>query len=109
MRKIKTGDFVQVMRGKEKGKRGKVLKVLVSKNGSLKVVVEGVNIVKKAQKPNPTLGIAGGIIEKNLPIDYSNVMLVDPKLNVPTRVGIIIDKKTGKKYRLLKKSGEKIV
>lgn len=107
MNKIKKGDTVQVMRGKDAGKRGEVLMV-VEKFGQLKVVVKDVNVVKKAQKPNPQLGIKGGIIEIEKPVDVSNVMLVDPKMDVPTRVTFKVDEKTGKKVRVAKKSGEVI-
>lgn len=111
MRKIKKGDKVEIMRGKESGKRGVVLKVVLDK--SLKqtrefVVVDGINKVKKAQKPNPRLGIKGGFVEFEKPIDISNVMLVDPKLDKPTRVGFKIDDVSKKKIRYAKKSGERL-
>lgn len=107
MNKIKKGDTVQVMRGKDAGKRGEVLMV-VEKFGKMKVVIKDVNVVKKAQKPNPQLGIKGGIIEIEKPVDVSNVMVVDPKMDVPTRVTFKVDEKTGKKVRVAKKSGEVI-
>mgnify|MGYP003548394986 FL=1 len=107
---IKVGDTVVVIAGKDrftkakKGnivpKTGKVLKTFKDEN---KVIVEGVNIVKKHQKPtqaNPN----GGILEVEAPIDASNVMLLDPKTNKPTRVGIKFDEK-GNKIRVAKKSG----
>jgi large subunit ribosomal protein L24 len=107
MQKIKKGDIVQVMRGKDSGKRGVVKKVIKSKDGKVsKVVVEGANKIKKTIKPNPRIGKKGGILEMESPIDVSNVMLVDPKLNIPTRVGFTFDKETGKKYRYSKKSNE---
>jgi large subunit ribosomal protein L24 len=62
--------------------------------------------VKKAQKPNPTLGIEGGIVQMEKPIDASNVMVIDPKSNKPSRVGFKIDEKTGKKTRIFKKSAK---
>ena len=106
MRKIQKGDTVQIMIGKDAGKQGKVVKVVMTKDGiTEKVVVEGMNKVKKSQKPNPQLGIEGGVIEFEKPVNISNVMLVDPKTNEPTRVGITIDKKTGKRNRVTKKSG----
>lgn len=109
MNKIKKGDKIRVIAGKESGKEGTVA-MIVNKivRGKLtnKVIISGVNIVKKSQKPNPQMGITGGIIEIEKPIDISNVMLIDPKLNVPTRVGFKIDEKTGKKVRFAKKSGE---
>jgi large subunit ribosomal protein L24 len=98
--KIKTGDTVMVIAGKDKGKVGKVLKVIPEKE---RVIVEGVRIVKKHVRPNPKYP-EGGIIEMEAPIHISNVMLVDPKTGKPTRVGIkIVD---GKKYRYAKRSGE---
>lgn len=109
MKKIKSGDTVQVMRGKDSGKKGEVLKVLTTKNkhgkSVEKVVVKGVNIVKKSQKPNIQAGIQGGIIEVEKPFDVSNVMYFDEKANKPSRVGFKIDEKTGKKQRYSKKSG----
>ena len=98
--KIKTGDKVIVIAGKDKGKVGKVLKVLPEEE---RVIVEGVRIVKKHLRPSQKYP-EGGIIEKETPIHISNVMLVDPKTNKPTRVGIkIVD---GKKHRYAKRSGE---
>ncbi len=99
--KIKTGDKVVVIAGKDKGKVGRVIKVLYDKD---RVVVEGVNIVKKHLKPsqkNPE----GGIEEREAPIHISNVMLVDPKNGKPTRVGIKF-LEDGKKVRYAKRSGE---
>jgi len=107
---IKTGDTVVIIAGKDKFSKdkkgnlvpttGKVLKVYPKTN---KVLVEGVNKVKKHQKPTQT-NQQGGIIEMEAPIDASNVMLLDPKTNKPTRVGIKIDDK-GNKIRVAKKSG----
>jgi large subunit ribosomal protein L24 len=107
---IKTGDTVVVIAGKDKYTKdkkgnlvpttGKVLKVYPKTN---KVLVEGVNKVKKHQKPTQQ-NQQGGIIEKEAPIDASNVMLLDPKTNKPTRVGIKVDEK-GNKIRVSKKSG----
>lgn len=98
---IKSGDKVYITTGKDKGKTGKVLKILTKKN---KVVVEKVNVVKRHTKPtqqSPT----GGIVEKELGINISNVMLVDPESNTPSRAGYKTDEK-GKKIRVSKKSGE---
>ena len=107
---IKTGDTVVVIAGKDKYTKdkkgnlvpttGKVLKVYPKTN---KVLVEGGNIVKKHQKPTQQ-NQNGSIVEKEAPIDASNVMLLDPKTNKPTRVGIKIDEK-GNKIRVAKKSG----
>ena len=94
--KLKTGDKVVVVSGSNKGKEGKITKILDSR-----VIVEGVNIVKKHLKPN------GEIIETEAPIHVSNVMLVDPKTKKPTKVKIDKDSK-GKKIRISKKSNEKI-
>lgn len=109
MNKIRKGDLVQVMRGKDSGKRGEVLSVVLKKDskskGAVKVVIKGINIVKRAQKPNPQLGIKGGLVEIEKPMDVSNVMLVDPKSDKPTRVGLKVDE-SGKRVRFAKKSGE---
>lgn len=105
MLKIKKGDNVKVMRGKDSGKEGEVIRIL-KKEESFKVVIKGVNVVKRAQKPNPQLGITGGVTEIEKPIDISNVMLIDKKTGKPTRVSFKIDEKTGKKNRISIKSGE---
>ena len=80
--KLKKGDNVVVITGKDKGKQGQVAKVSPATN---KVVVTGLNMVKKATKPNQQTGEGGGIIAKEAPIHASNVMLVDPKTQKPTR------------------------
>lgn len=104
--KIRKDDNVLVITGKYKNKNGKVLKVFPKDN---KVIVEGVNIQKRHTKPNQS-NPQGGIIEKEAPIDASNVMVIDPSLKEATRVGkkLIIDEKTGKQksVRISKKSGE---
>ncbi len=100
---IKKGDMVQVMAGDNKGKQGKVLKVEVSKQ---RAVVEGLNLCKKATKPNAQ-NPQGGIVEKEAPIHVSNLMVLDPKSGKPTRVGRKADAK-GKLVRYAKKSGEEI-
>ncbi|MBE0573995.1 50S ribosomal protein L24 [Candidatus Dojkabacteria bacterium] len=102
MSKIRKGDTVQIMRGKDSGKRGEVLALV----DDAKIVVRGINVVKRARKPNPQLGIKGGLVEVEKAIDVSNVMLIDPKTDKPTRVGFKVDEKTGKKVRFAKKSGE---
>jgi large subunit ribosomal protein L24 len=97
---VKKGDKVQVISGKDKGKQGVVLAAFPKKN---RVLVEGVNIVKKHAKPSQA-NPQGGIITKEAPIHVSNVMPLDPKTGTPTRVGYkIVD---GKKVRYAKKSGE---
>ena len=102
MRKIKKGDDVVVSTGKDSGKRGTVLKVLPDVG---KVVVENVNIVKKHTKPNPQRGISGGIIEKEMPIDASNVMLYNPQTKKGDRVGFRI-LEDGRKVRIFKSTSE---
>ena len=100
---IKKDDTVVVLAGQDKGKTGKVLKVLVDENRAL---VEGVNMVSKSTKPsakNPQ----GGIVKQEAPIHISNLSLVDPKSGKPTRVGIKVAE-DGKKVRIAKKSGEEI-
>ncbi len=96
---VKKGDKVKVITGKDKGKTGIVLAAFPKKN---RVIVEGVNIVKKHVKPNQ-LNPQGGIVSQEAPIHVSNVMLIDPKSGEPTRVGYKIE--NGKKVRVAKKSG----
>jgi large subunit ribosomal protein L24 len=105
--RIKVGDQVMVISGDDKGVRGTVQRVLRKDN---KVVVSGVNVVKKHQKPRPTGGRSpsqGGIIEFEAPIDASNVMLVDPSGDEPTRIGIRRDE-DGRRIRVAKRSGKDI-
>ena len=97
---FKVGDKVVVIAGSSKGKEGKIIKTLRSEN---RVIVEGVNIVKKHIKPNGNG--AGSIMEMEAPIHASNVMILDPKTNKRTRIGHTTDKK-GKKVRCTKKSNE---
>ena len=99
---FKTGDKVVVISGKDKGKEGNITKVLRSEN---KVVVEGVNIVKRHVKGNGQQ--AGSINEMEAPIHASNVMILDPKTNKPTRIGHSINK-DGKKIRVTKKSNSSL-
>jgi large subunit ribosomal protein L24 len=101
--KIKKNDKVIVTAGKDKGKTGTVTHAIPKEN---KVIVEGVNIRKKHQKPRRG-GQQGQILEKSLPIHVSNVMLVDPKSGKPTRVGI--ERKNGKRARVTKKSKSELV
>lgn len=102
MNKIKKDDQVLVTTGKDKGKRGSVQKVL--DNG--RVVVAGVNLLKKHTKPNPQLGVQGGIVEREASIDISNIAIYNPKTNQKDRVGFKdVD---GKKVRIYKSSGEVI-
>ena len=99
---FKTGDKVVVIAGKDKGKEGKIIKVLRKEN---RVVVEGINIVKKHVKPNGQN--TGSIVEVEAPIHASNVMMIDPKTGKRTRIGHTIDKK-GNKIRVSKKSNESL-
>lgn len=99
---FKTGDKVVVISGKDKGKEGKITHVLRAEN---RVVVEGVNIVKKHVKGNGQT--AGSINEVEAPIHASNVMIVDPKTNKPTRIGHSVNK-DGKKIRVTKKSNSSL-
>jgi len=98
--KLKKGDLVMVMSGKDRGSKGHILQIIRDKD---RVIVEGVNIIKKRVKPS-TDNPQGGIVEKEAPIHISNVMLVDPKTGEPTRVGYRFE--DGKKIRYSKKSGE---
>ena len=104
--KIKKNDMVMVIAGNDRGKTGKVLKVF-PKNS--RVIIEGINIRKRHTKPNQK-NPQGGILEKEASIHVSNVMMLDPKSNEPTRLGaqIILDEKSGKKKRarVSKLSGE---
>jgi len=105
--RIKTGDQVEVISGEDKGMRGTVQRVFPGKN---RVVVSGVNIVKKHQKPRPTGGrtpAQGGIIEFEAPIHISNIMLVCPQTDEPTRVAYRRDE-IGERIRYSIKSGEDI-
>ncbi|MFY4777172.1 50S ribosomal protein L24 [Metabacillus sp. RGM 3146] len=99
---VKKGDKVMVISGKDKGKQGTVLEAYPKKE---RVLVEGINIVKKHAKPtqeNPQ----GGILNQEAPVHVSNVMLIDPKSGEPTRVGYKVE--DGKKVRVAKKSGESL-
>jgi large subunit ribosomal protein L24 len=103
MQRIKKGDEVIVLCGRDKGKRGTVLRRIDSDY----LVVEGVNRVKKHQRPNPMKGITGGIVDKDLPIHASNVALFNPATEKADRVGV----KTledGRKVRVFKDNGEQV-
>jgi len=101
MQKIKKGDDVVVLVGKDKGKRGTVVRIVDDR----RVVVENVNMVKKHQKPNPQKGEPGGIIEKEMSLDLSNVGLYNPERGGADRVGIKI-LGDGRKVRVFKSNGE---
>ena len=101
MERIKKGDEVIVIAGKDKGRRGSVLRVYTDG----RVLVENVNVARKHQRPNPNAGVAGGIIEKEMPLDGSNVMLFNPTTNKGDRVGFrkLTD---GRKVRYFKSNDE---
>jgi large subunit ribosomal protein L24 len=100
MRKIKRDDEVIVLTGRDKGKRGKVNKVL----SDGKLIVSGIQMIKKHQKPNPQAGVAGGIIEKEASIQSSNVAIYNPSTKKADRVGFKI-LEDGKKIRIFKSNG----
>ena len=98
---VRKNDMVIVRAGKDRGKRGRVLRVIAEKN---RVVIEGVNLIKRHTRPNPQKNIKGGIVEREAPIHASNVMLLDPESNEPTRIGskTLAD---GRRVRISRKSG----
>jgi large subunit ribosomal protein L24 len=103
VQRIRKGDEVVVLCGRDKGKRGTVLRRLDAEY----LVVEGVNRVKKHQRPNPTKGVTGGIVDKDMPIHVSNVALFNPATKKADRVGV----KTlgdGRKVRVFKDNGEQV-
>jgi len=102
MLKIKVNDEVVVTTGRDKGKRGKIARILGSK-----VVVSGVNIVKRHQKPVPQRNVAGGIVEKELPIDVSNVAIWNPGTQKADKIGIRLED-GGKRVRFFKSTQEVI-
>ncbi len=102
MDKIIKGDEVVVITGKDKGKRGTVLQRVDATH----LLVEGVNVVKKHQKPNPMKGLTGGVVDKTMPIDISNVALFNGKSGKADRVGIVA--KDGKKIRVFRSSGDAV-
>jgi large subunit ribosomal protein L24 len=106
--RIKAGDEVVVIGGKDRGKKGKVLRVEPAKN---RLYVEGLNIVKRHQKPQQVAGAqraeqVGGVIEREGPIHVSNVAIIDPKQGKPTRLGVEIQ--DGKRYRVARRSGTRL-
>ena len=101
--RIRTDDEVIVIGGKDRGKRGKVLRVEPKKE---RVYVEGLNMIKRHQRPNTTTGQGGGVIEREGPIHVSNVMLLDPKDGKPTRIGVEVQ--DGKRLRVARRSGARL-
>ena len=102
MNKIRKGDEVIVLAGRDKGKRGKV----VLRKDDERLVIEGINLVKKHTKPNPMKGSTGGIVEKSMPIHQSNVAIYNPATGKADRVGIKVE--GDKRTRVFKSSGEEI-
>lgn len=103
MNKIRKGDEVIVIAGRDKGKRGKVA---LRKSESL-LVIEGINLVKKHTKPNPLKGTVGGIVEKSMPIHQSNVAIFNPATGKADRVGIKVQA-DGTRVRVFKSTGDEI-
>ncbi len=103
MRKIRKGDDVIVIAGKDKGRRGKVARVLPERD---RIVVENVNIVKKHQRPNPQAGVSGGIIEQEMPLHISNVAIYNPATGAADRVGFRTE--DDRKVRFFKSNNEQI-
>jgi len=103
MLKIKRDDEVIVIAGRDKGKRGKVVRVL----GAGRIIVSGINMIKKHQKPNPQAGVAGGIIEKEASIHTSNVAIYNPATKQADRVGFKV-LENGDKVRIFKSNGEAV-
>jgi large subunit ribosomal protein L24 len=106
--RVRTGDQVQVMAGKDRGKRGRVLRVEPERE---RVYIEGLNMVKRHMRPQQVADTqrgqtVGGVIEREGPIHVSNVMLIDPKDEKPTRVGV--ERENGKRYRVAKRSGTRL-
>ena len=103
MRKIRKGDDVVVIAGKDKGRRGQVIRVLPERD---RVVVEHVNMVKKHERPNPQRGVQGGIIEKEMPLHVSNVAIYNPQSGQADRVGFRVE--GDRKVRFFKSNNELI-
>lgn len=101
MNKIRKGDTVQVLTGRDRGKRGTVTRVYADN----RVIVEGINLVKRHTRPNPQTGVAGGIVEKEAPLQVSNVALYNPMTQKPDRVGFRV-LEDGRKVRFFKSNGE---
>lgn len=102
MRKIKREDEIIVLTGRDKGKRGKVVRIVDDK----RILVSGINIIKKHQRANPQANVAGGIIEKEAPIQVSNVAIYNPSTSKADRVGFKVE--GGKKFRIFKSNGEQV-
>ncbi|MBW6475763.1 MAG: 50S ribosomal protein L24 [Chromatiales bacterium] len=105
MRKLRKGDEVIVIAGKDKGKRGTITQMLAAETN--RVLVDNVNMVKKHQKPNPNMGMPGGIVDKEMPIQISNIAIFNPASGKADRVGIKI-LEDGRKVRVFKSNNEVI-
>ena len=103
MRKIRKGDEIIVIAGKDKGRRGEVSQVVAD---GAKVIVEGINVAKKHVKPNPQLNVQGGIVDKEMPLDVSNVAIFNPETEKADRVGF--REEDGKKVRFFKSNGNAV-
>jgi large subunit ribosomal protein L24 len=103
MNKIRKGDEVVVISGRDKGRRGTVLQVFTDD----RVLVEGINVAKKHQKANPNMGVPGGIIDREMPVNISNVQVFNPKIKKADRVGIRVND-DGSKQRIFRSTGETV-
>lgn len=103
MKKIRKNDEVVIITGKDKGKTGKILRIV---NGGTKVVIDGINLVKKHVRPNPNINEVGGIKDKAMPIDISNVAIYNTETKKADRVGFKLE--DGKKIRVLKSTGKSV-
>ena len=103
MQKLRKGDEVVVIAGRDKGRRG----IIAARVDDAHVMVDGINVVKKHARPNPMKGVTGGIVEKTMPIDQSNVMLFNPATGKGDRVGFKV-LEDGTKVRVYRSSGEQV-
>ena len=104
MNKLRKGDEIVVIAGKDKGRRGTVLQILDER----RVLVEGINVAKKHTKPNPNMGVEGGILDREMPLAISNVLVFNPKTKKGDRVGIRVSDDGKSKERVFKSSGEAV-
>lgn len=107
MRKLRTGDEVIVIAGRDKGKRGKITKVVQDEQKGLRIQVQGVNVVKKHQKPNPNLNVQGGIVEMEALLAFSNVAIFNPETGKGDRIGFQI-LEDGTKVRIFKSTKKQL-
>jgi len=106
--RVRKGDQVEVVSGKDRGKRGRVLRVFRDRK---RAIIEGVNMIKKHAKPDPRKGVQGGLLEQEAPVHVSNLMLIDPESDKPTRVGYkFLEGTDGKrrKIRVARRSGAEL-